>query len=230
MTSKHRRQTTDQDAAVPSVIPRALPRTPPLPGKLAVPRPQNSIGARHGESTELSASLPSLLRSPQMDFVTRRGISASESAPAQNDFTRPGWRELKRRERRAPRTTAVSRSARDQPQHIGPASRVEYFQRGDSCEAAAAGRRHSRGPGAGPATKCGGKRSAMLLSCGQRSSRARRPRVRANPSSLILHPSSFIPHPSSLILHPSSFILQPSSFSLQPSASILFEIWPGIQS
>ena len=74
------------------------------------------------------------------------GISASESAPAQNDFTRPGWRELKRRERRAPRTTAVSRSARDQPQHIGPASRVEYFQRGDSCEAAAAGRRHSRGP------------------------------------------------------------------------------------
>lgn len=79
MTSKHRRQTTDQDAAVPSVIPRALPRAPPLPGKLAVPRPQNSIGARHGESTELSASLPSLLRSPQMDFVTRRGGGHGET-------------------------------------------------------------------------------------------------------------------------------------------------------
>ena len=56
---------------------------------------------------------------------------------------------------------------------------VEYFRRGHSCEAAAAGLRHSRGPGAGPATAGGGKRSATPLSCGQRSSKARGSRVRA---------------------------------------------------
>ena len=36
-----------------------------------------------------------------------------------------------------------------EPQRVGPSSRVEYFGRGHSCEAAAAGLRHSRGPGAG---------------------------------------------------------------------------------
>jgi hypothetical protein len=45
----------------------------------------------------------------------------------------------------------VSGAAPDQPQHVGSSSRVEYFGHGHSCEAAAAGLRHSRGPGAGPA-------------------------------------------------------------------------------
>jgi len=52
-------------------------------------------------------------------------------------------------------TAAVSRPARDQPQRVGSSSRIEYFRRSHSCEAAAAGLRHSRGPGAGPATECG---------------------------------------------------------------------------
>jgi len=57
-------------------------------------------------------------------------------------------------------SAAVSRAERDQPQRVEPSSRVEYFERGHSCEAAAAGLRHSRGPGAGPATERGGKRSS----------------------------------------------------------------------
>jgi hypothetical protein len=89
--------------------------------------------------------------------------------------------------RGAPRSAAVSRAARDQPQRVGTSSRVEYLRRGHSCGAAAAGLRHSRGPGAGPVTAGGGKRSATPLSCGRRSSEARGPRGRAKaPSPLAL--------------------------------------------
>ena len=76
-------------------------------------------------------------------------------------------------------SVAVSRAARDQPQRFGPSSRVEYFRHAHSCEAAAAGLRHSRGPGPGPATERGGKRGARPLSCGRRSSKTRGSRSRA---------------------------------------------------
>ncbi len=49
--------------------------------------------------------------------------------------------------RGAPWSAAVSRAAGDRPQRVGSSSRVEYLRRGHSGEAAAAGRRHSRGPG-----------------------------------------------------------------------------------
>jgi hypothetical protein len=62
-------------------------------------------------------------------------------------------------------SAAGFRAEREQPQRVGPARRVEYLRRGHSCEAAAAGLRHSRGPGA--------------LSLGQRFSKARGSCVRA---------------------------------------------------
>jgi hypothetical protein len=63
----------------------------------------------------------------------------------------------------------VFRAARNQPQRVGFSSRVEYLRRGHSSEGAAAGLRHSRGPG--------------VLSCGRRSAAARGWRVRAKASS-----------------------------------------------
>ena len=69
----------------------------------------------------------------------------SSTRPVKTRTDSPGASKL----RGASWSAAVSRAERDQPQRVGPSSRVEYFGRSHSCEAAAAGLRHSRGPGAG---------------------------------------------------------------------------------
>jgi hypothetical protein len=75
-----------------------------------------------------------------------RSFSGGGSRPATRTLPAMGNSGGASKLREASRTAAVSRSARDQPQRVGLPSRVECFRGGYSCEAAAAGLRHSRGP------------------------------------------------------------------------------------